>query len=993
MNASVLERLSAVSDISRQLYGGEYGGDIEVPPDNAETSCFTSFSETHVQQENISSSFQQVTFNPEDETKAHSSTLEAAHETTVEENEWTREDISMSMTEDDDNELGRSLFEKARTSRRSFIAELQENLKRKQTSIESNIMHPEGLIQNGSDVASGMKKATASHFVKSDESENNPSCIDVTFNSVKQPVFNAEAEEKTQSLSESWLYDQKPRAADDENASGRHNLQKDRSSKSASTVKFKEPNMEKASQKSNSEGNENSPTDKITSGKQNCVEDRYPEEKQKDESSPVSGASGQAAQEEGKQKAIETTVTNLIAKVEVEDTGLRNLCQSETYSSDQEQTQHRRQNNQHEVHRPRARTPTCTNEERGRESVQSEAVKDHSTPKWYEEEVRESKVQKETLGRRKISKPISYVNKTKTITSGSRFEFDDDIVADGPSNGTLRRNQNNANNLIPSTNTGFKKNIQTKSELVPEKETGFGTLGRSNMDDNYNEALQNGTRSTGRSQFVNGSVEKTTFRHPPPGCRGGDVLVDGDSRNASQEEDEVVDGPVFNRFETFPNEGGVDIHRGEASKSYQNDGKKVSGKGVLSCQSNAARDVVDAPAYFSKIDTMVKDIPSGFGGARPKERSANLIKITSTTKHGIMQPSLACQYEETATPGINPHFQARHTLKSNGAVVETPLQDHYDDPYFSAKAMACNKNVREPWVRFNQPGYASKGSRLGLYVEEDYGNRPSTRGDGQSLGSYQKIPLSQNESWHFPPLEIAETTATQGNFFVDRGYATQQHSIPLEDSILSKVKAPFNSRESRNAYNEMDSITNEYHNSTGDLDRQPLKWPAGIARQQSSTEDPTSSLLGSLQQVMEKTVKLITSGNAFGRQLWQEPREIEKRGIQEGTREHREQEEPLTPRVEDSMNQLESSQEDEQALDTERQSISTPVQETPRPVCSHYQRRCLVRFSCCGKFYPCHRCHNESEDCSDDQARAINATHIRCTICYHEQPVRRKYVF
>ena len=67
--------------------------------------------------------------------------------------------------------------------------------------------------------------------------------------------------------------------------------------------------------------------------------------------------------------------------------------------------------------------------------------------------------------------------------------------------------------------------------------------------------------------------------------------------------------------------------------------------------------------------------------------------------------------------------------------------------------------------------------------------------------------------------------------------------------------------------------------------------------------------------------------------------------------------------------------------------MATPVQESPRPVCSHHQRRCLVRFPFCGKFFPCYCCHNES-DCTEDQARAANATHIRCTICYNEQVVR-----
>ena len=967
-------------------------------PDSAATSCFPSFSESHLQQENISSSSQEVAFDPEDDLETHGLTLEAPHSASVEHDPLVRQDNSMSRAEDDDNALGRSLFEKDRRSRRSFIAELHENLKRKPTQRESDIVNPEEVIQNVIDVARSIKKDTASHVVTSDESSNNPTSHDVTSNIVEQLVSYSEDGLKPQRLkSEPWLHDEKSTATENENALGAHIFGKDKNSTSASTTMLKEPNMETTAQKSNILGDRKSTTGKITSGKQNCIEDRYSDATQEHESSQaVPGGCGLMAEEEDKQRAIETS---LIAKVEVEDAGFLTLCQTETCPSIRDQTEHRHQNTLHELHRPTTHSQTCV--EKGRECSQSEAVKDHSTPKRYEEEMREGKVQNERLGQKEIPKPASYVKMTKTITPGSRFEFDEDVVTDGPSSGTSRRTRSNANHLMPSTNTQvFKrplesvgKNIQTESEMVFNREVEMWTHGKINVYDDYNEALKNSTLSTKRSQFVNGALKKTTFRYPYQGCRGGDVFVDGDSSNASLEEDEVVDGPVFNSFESLPNEGGVGIHRGEAFKSYQNGSKRASGKEVSSCQSDAARDVVDAPVYSPKINPMVKDIPSDFGGARPKERSANFIESTLTTKPVMTQSSLAYQCKETETPGINPHFQARHTLKSNGAILETPLQDHYGDPYFSAKAVACNGNVREPWGRFNHPGYASQGSRLGLYVEEDYANRTSTRGDCQSLASYQKPPLHQNESWHFPPLEIAETTATQSNFFVDQRYATQQHSIPLEDCILSKGKAPFSSRESRSAYNEMASMTNEYHNSTGDLNHQPVQSHFGIASQQPSTEDPTSSLLGSLKQAMATTVKLITSGNAFGRQLWQEPREIQKRGIQKETREHREQEEPLTPRVEDSVNQLESSQVNEQALDTERDPISTPVQESPRPVCSHYQRRCLVRFPCCGKFYPCHRCHNESEDCSDDQARAINATHIRCTICYHEQPVRREYVF
>ncbi|XP_022793972.1 histone-lysine N-methyltransferase, H3 lysine-79 specific-like [Stylophora pistillata] len=60
---------------------------------------------------------------------------------------------------------------------------------------------------------------------------------------------------------------------------------------------------------------------------------------------------------------------------------------------------------------------------------------------------------------------------------------------------------------------------------------------------------------------------------------------------------------------------------------------------------------------------------------------------------------------------------------------------------------------------------------------------------------------------------------------------------------------------------------------------------------------------------------------------------------------------------------------------------SLPLQETPLWQCEHYQRRCSVKFPCCGVFYPCHRCHNLSGTCPADDKKAHHATHVKCGNC------------
>ena len=66
------------------------------------------------------------------------------------------------------------------------------------------------------------------------------------------------------------------------------------------------------------------------------------------------------------------------------------------------------------------------------------------------------------------------------------------------------------------------------------------------------------------------------------------------------------------------------------------------------------------------------------------------------------------------------------------------------------------------------------------------------------------------------------------------------------------------------------------------------------------------------------------------------------------------------------------------------QGERTPIQESINWQCQHYQRLCSVSFPCCGVFYPCHRCHNESDACEIDDMKAKQATHVKCASCGHE---------
>ena len=66
---------------------------------------------------------------------------------------------------------------------------------------------------------------------------------------------------------------------------------------------------------------------------------------------------------------------------------------------------------------------------------------------------------------------------------------------------------------------------------------------------------------------------------------------------------------------------------------------------------------------------------------------------------------------------------------------------------------------------------------------------------------------------------------------------------------------------------------------------------------------------------------------------------------------------------------------------------SLSPQQTPLCQCEHYQRRCCVKFPCCGVFYPCQHCHNLSGTCSANDRKAHHATHVKCDNCGLEEEV------
>ena len=904
------------SELSSQLLGDAIHEDeddivVDADTDAGNVRCLPSTSQSQIEQEITSSDchLQPLTLNPEANMQNRNLSLEATNLAGEEVTTEACETYPITMEEEEhDNLLGRSLFEKDRHTRRSWVTDLYHEITRK-----SNVMNEQDdtsgeITQQVNNSVIGLQNAEKCHTTSS---PNHVTRMDISNSSFE--TSSTEAELRTQNV----IQPQSNQGPNDEEAVERHLDKKDTESKGASIGNLCGRKLE-----------EIWPTwDEKVYENEGSAEDQGFHENEQFQNSFVPGQSKRRVKEEVMQSRTDATIDFSITQDGTGNATSDHQYQSNSLSSTHGETQH-----QHNVQKKTKHT--ILEEEKGETISPMKIREEYNFQRRSERE--SSDCQDELLVNEDVSQFFTPANMKKRETCRSSFNVYDYTVPDGPVSETSKGIHNSSIDSRSSRNTdvvdGLLKrpgnNVRAESLTLPEKATGILT-----------------SRRTSQFAFL-----------------GDDVLADGGTADTLPKE-ELVDGFTST---------------GEAFTTCQDGTNGIFENDLASFQSNTETDDVDGPVCSSKSEANVND-PPGFGGARPKEKSRNSTRRNSLIKTKMTEPISTFKSNETGEIGLKPGFLARHTIKSNGVVLDLPSHDGWDEPYFSAqscKNIAYSDKLRLLGDGINPLGCTSSSSSQGLYEQAAFAVRTSTQGNAQSLAIDQKSSLNQKESWHFPPLESPNC---------DQGLRVcEQNPSQASNSLITNDEALFGSYGSRSTYDEMDSMSHEYQNSMGNVDNRTIKSPAANDSH-SSTEDSTSSLLGSLQQIMSKTMNLIASSNSVAKQLKTEPKEAIKLSIQEEARGNSVQEQAVRIGVGDSRNQEEPTQDIE---NTERQPILTPVQETPRPVCSHYQRRCLVRFPCCGKFYPCHRCHNESKDCSEDKARASNATHIRCSICYHEQVVR-----
>ena len=564
----------------------------------------------------------------------------------------------------------------------------------------------------------------------------------------------------------------------------------------------------------------------------------------------------------------------------------------------------------------------------------------------------------------------------------------------------------------PNSSTQDREKVETSS-------FSFSFLRESASEDNNssrtfletNEEVFSGGPALSNVDYIS----KNWMQHDSqPTFYGGDVVADGCTPEVSSQRSEHVRvNPALKAVgSSQPNakEEGIVLEGRRA------DGGVVGLKNIDErkhihnyCRNNFGYpDVIDGPVeQKSSNNSDISHSHLNFGGARPKP---SLFVAGNGYSPSAGRVDLTYAYPPVKIgAGLDPEFVERHAVNNslltsrlyntnvNGATWDDPGESNTQEHYFSARTYGTVNSMHRLAAYGPLNSHLSKSSCRRSSKKNVFAGSSTVEGSVRSRTISHFAFSKQDKSWHFPSLPVnSEHCVRRGNLLASDHSDSAKYLD--EGPLLQDCEPLFDDSTTRSPYQEMRSLADEYmieHGTQGEAPEhsESCTEEHSIAVSElkpDSNQRSQESLLECLRMVMSATVNLFASINVSEEQVKQDrskDQQTEKLSIQEeavgqncdrtgtdGEEYLGEQAAPL-PR-------------NERTTDTEEEDHTSPVQESPRPACGHYQRRCLVRFPCCGRFYPCHRCHNESAACTDDQARAINATHIRCTVCYHEQVVR-----
>ena len=170
--------------------------------------------------------------------------------------------------------------------------------------------------------------------------------------------------------------------------------------------------------------------------------------------------------------------------------------------------------------------------------------------------------------------------------------------------------------------------------------------------------------------------------------------------------------------------------------------------------------------------------------------------------------------------------------------------------------------------------------------------------------------------------------------------------------------------------------------------------PLGVLNETSPLSNDDS--LADLERRVAETCSLVEKNLKRKEEKEKAMKEKERRRKEERVRKEQQARE-RREREASETRQAERRNDREEVSNPIRGGGGTPTQtsadvEGRQWLCEHYKRLCRVKFPCCGKFFPCHRCHNNS-GCSNDNSKAREACYVECSVCGHQQEVFRHIIY
>ena len=361
------------------------------------------------------------------------------------------------------------------------------------------------------------------------------------------------------------------------------------------------------------------------------------------------------------------------------------------------------------------------------------------------------------------------------------------------------------------------------------------------------------------------------------------------------------------------------------------------------------------PLRSSTTDSMQR-----YAGTRPKKKCPATPNSNSAPDH------LTCNIHlNLSVTGIDPWFMARHTQ-----------DDYYKNP---EKATADLNNRIVPIKSCTtEPFTGYDASPLPPYRSVYNGGLPAYYNPPPPAGSnYCGLPPAPADSW----------TQQSGNPQYSTSAQQQRAAaIPNRTTGVTGVFQPPQSGSGYSAYSRSEKLpTANIDKTRPAMSGQHVDEPASGQSQKSpdvplrshcyqatDESDSDQSLLELKQQV---DVFFARANTLLGQ--WEDERAAHAARIKEH---------------EDKLRAGRRSKKQERERIALEYANSWPPQQEAITckssfVCEHFKRKCLVKFACCNVYYPCHRCHNGSKECSNEECKARDATHFKCGLCHHEDKI------